>query len=496
MFLPNDIYSNKHKRSDGIRLQSDGEGVVKLLNDDGMIMADDEKPTSVAGLYRLYQRESSYQTMLYQHHQQRHHPNKQIMNHPSNDSLSAASTMMLSSDSTSTTIPEENLSPRGEATSVYPNETLPATVSSDEEDDNEVANDEKLAEFAIAMARRMREKHCPAITRRGSVYLDDVIYSSPPSSSTIASVELFGDFIIGMADEASSLSSSSSSSTVTSKQRTIFSLEEKSAAALFKVDALHRNGIRAIDTAMPTVVDLDLSPDDMYDNDNDSFTVSPTYSTTEGSRNHVSPFRGPKRQQNTRPPSIDNSHKKTKSDDIVPQLTLEECTSFESSSSSSTISPSSLIKSPAHVNLVTTLPSVRADVVKTQFQFDAAGMSSSTGLHPSTTKKGRHAIVVIIALCIGIFGLHHIDSIVTQQPTTFGIVPAVIEPSHSAIDILIMASNLANDYEKAASSMSLVSMNENDSHSTTTIGTTTSLFCGGDSRPGDMSVELWNMINI
>ena len=496
MFLPNDIYSNKHKRSNGIRLHRDGEGVVKLLNDDGMITDDDEKPTSVAGLYRLYQRESSYQTMLHQHHQ-RHHPNKQIMHHPSNnDLLSAASTMMLSSDSTSTTIPDENLSPRGEVTAVYSNETLPETVSSDEEDDNEVANDEKLAEFAIAMARRMREKHCPTITRRGSVYLDDVIYSSPPSSSTIASVELFGDFIIGMADEASSVSSSSSSSsssTVTSKQRSIFSLEEKSAAALFKVDALQRNGIRAIDTTMPTVVDLDLSSADAYNNDNDSLTVSPTYSTTAGSRNHVSPFRGLKRQQNTCPPSIGYSYEKTKSDDIVPQLTLEECTSFESSSST-IISPSSLIISPAHVNLAT-LPSVRADV-KTQFQFDDAGMLSSTGLHPSTT-KGRHSIVVIIALCIGIFGLHHIDSsTVTQQPTTFGIVPAVIiEPFHSVIDILIMASNLANDYEEAASSMSLVSMNENDSRSTT-IGTTTSLFCGGDSRPGDMSVELWNMINI
>jgi hypothetical protein len=495
MFLPNDIYSNKHKRSDGIRLQLDGEGVVKLLNDDGMIMDDDEKPTSVAGLYRLYQRESSYQTMLYQHHQ-RHHPNKQIMHHPSNDLLSAASTMMLSSDSTSTTIPDENLSPRGEVTAVYSNETLPATVSSDEEDDNEVANDEKLAEFAIAMARRMREKHCPTITRRGSVYLDDVIYSSPPSSSTIASVELFGDFIIGMADEASSVSSSSSSSsssTVTSKQRSIFSLEEKSAAALFKVDALQRNGIRAIDTTMPTVVDLDLSSADTYNNDNDSLTVSPTYSTTEGSRNHISPFRGPRQQQNkTCPPSIDNSYKKTEGDDIVPQLTIEECTSFESSST--TISPSSLIKSPARVNLVTTLPSVRADV-KTQFWFDAAGMSS-TGLHPSTKKGRRVIVIVVVALCIGIFGLHHIDSIVTQQPTTFGIVPAaVIEPFHSVIDILIMASNLANDYEEAASSMSLVAMNENDSRSTT-IGMTTSLFCGGDSRPGNMSVELWNMINI
>jgi hypothetical protein len=478
MFLPNDIYSNKHKRSDGILLQRDGEGVVKLVNDDGMIMDHDEKPTSVAGLYRLYQRESSYQTMLYQHHQ-RHHPNKLIMHHPSNDSPSAASTMVLASDSTSTTIPHDNLSPRGEVTAVYPIETVTATVSSDEEDNNEVANDEKLAEFAIAMARRMREKHCPTITRRGSVYLDDVIYSSRPSSSTLASVELFGDFIIGMADEASSVSSSSSSSsssTVTSKQRSIFSLEEKSAAALFKVDALQRNVIRAIDTAVHTVVDLDLYPADMYDNDNDSLTVSPTYSTTEGSRNHVSPFRGLKQQQNnTYPPSIDYSYEKTKKDDIVPQLTLEECTSFESSSS--TISPSSLIKSPAHVNLAT--------------QAMLAGRR-----HPST-KKGRHAIVVIIALCIGIFGLHHIDSsIVTQQPTTFGIVPTVIEPFHSVIDILIMASNLANDYEEAASSMSLVAMNENDNSHSTTIGTATSLFCGGDSRPGDMLVELWNMINI
>jgi hypothetical protein len=246
---------------------------------------------------------------------------------------------------------------------------------------------------------------------------------------------------------------------------------------------------------MHTVVNLDLSSADAYNNDNDSLTVSPTYSTTAGSRNHVSPFRGLKQQQNnTYPPSIDYSYEKTKSDGIVPQLTLEECTSFESSSST-IISPSSLIISPAHVNLAT-LPSVGADVVKTQFQFDDAGILSSTGLHPST-KKGRHAIVVIIALCIGIFGLHHIDSsTVTQQPTTFGIVPAVIiEPFHSVIDILIMASNLANDYEEAASSMSLVSMNENDSRSTT-IGMTTSLFCGGDSRPGDMSVELWNMINI
>jgi hypothetical protein len=121
---------------------------------------------------------------------------------------------------------------------------------------------------------------------------------------------------------------------------------------------------------------------------------------------------------------------------------------------------------------------------------------SSTGLHPSTKKGRRVIVIVVVALCIGIFGLHHIDSIVTQQPTTFGIVPAaVIEPFHSVIDILIMASNLANDYEEAASSTSLVAMNENDSHSTT-IGMTTSLFCGGDSRPGDMSVELWNMINI
>ena len=48
---------------------------------------------------------------------------------------------------------------------------------------NKVANDEKLAEIAIAMARRMREKHCTTIPRRDSVYLNDVIYSSPSLSS-------------------------------------------------------------------------------------------------------------------------------------------------------------------------------------------------------------------------------------------------------------------------------------------------------------------------
>lgn len=453
MFLPNDIYSIKHKRSDGLKTRVNRG--IEIMNDDDMISQYDEKPTSVAGLYRLYRRESSYQTMLYQHHQ-RHHPNKQIMHHPSNDSLSAASTMILSSDSTSTTIPDENFSPRGEVTAVYSIDTLPATVSSDEEDDNAVANDEKLAEFAIAMARRMREKHYTTITRRGSIYLDDVIYSSPPppSSSTRASVELLGDFIINMADEVSLVSSSAS--TVSSKQRSIFSLEEKSAAA-FKV------GIKMIDT-MPTVIDLDLSlADSLYNNDNESLSVSPTHFTTEGSRNHVSPFRGLKQKQNICPPSLDNSHKKTKSDDIVPQLTLEECISFESSSSSSsTISHSSLIMSPAHVDLAT--------------------QAMSAGHRHLSTKGRRDAIVIVVALCIGIFGL-----------TTCGIVPTAIEQFHSVIDILTMASNLANDYEEEAASMSLVVMNEDDS---STIGMTTSLFCGDDSRSGNMTVELWNMINI
>jgi hypothetical protein len=482
MFLPNDIYSNKHKRSDGIRLHRDGEGVLKLVNDDGMIMNDDEKPvTSVAGLYRLYQRESSYQTMLYQHHQchhhHHHHPKKQFMHHASNDSLSTTSTKKLSSDSTSTTTSTgDNFSPRGEVTTVYSNDTLSATVSLHEDDDNEVANDEKLAEIAIAMARRMREKHCTTIPRRDSVYLDDVIYSSVPSLS-LASGELFGDFIMNMADEALAVSSSSSIVT-SSKQRSIFSLEEKSAAALFKVGTLqHQNSIKMID-ALPTVVDLDLSSADMYNNDNDSLSVSSTYSTTEGSRNHVSPFRGLMQQQNTCPPSIDNPCKKTKGDDIVPQLTLEECTSFESSSSS-TISPSSLIKSPAHVNL--------------------ASQAMSAGRRHLSTKSWN-VISVVVALCIGIFGLHHIDSrIVTQHhPTSFvGIVPTVIEPFHSVLGILSMASNLAIDYEDAAASMSLIEMNDEDDSSFSPIGgMTTSLFCGGDSRSGDMTVELWNMINI
>jgi hypothetical protein len=479
MFLPNDIYSNKHKRSDGIRLHRDGEGVVKLVNDDGMIMNDDEKPvTSVAGLYRLYQRESSYQTMLYQHHQRHHqHPKKQIMHHASNDTLSTTtSTMILSSDSTSTTTSTgDNFFPRGKVTTVYSNDTLSAKVSLDEDDDNEVANDEKLAEFAIAMACRMREKHCTTIPRRDSVYLNDVIYSSP-SLSSLASVELFGDFMINMADEALTVSSSSSIVT-SSKQRSIFSLEEKSAAALFKIGTLqHQNSIKMIDD-MPTVVDLDLSSADMYNNDDDSLSVSPTYSTTEGSRNHVSPFRGLKQQQQN-PPSIDDPYKKTKGDDIVPQLTLEECTSFESSSSS-TISPSSLIKSHAHVNL--------------------ASQAMSAGRRHLSTKS-RSVIAVVVALCIGTFGLHHIDSRIVNQhhPTSFVvIVPTVIEPFHSVLDILTMASNLAIDYEDAAASMSLVPMNDKDDSSFSPIGgMTTSLFCGGDSRLGDMSVELWNMINI